>query len=133
MEIEFLVYGTPVALSSRNRRAKDTWQARVRDGSTSAIPEPHFAFDGAVAVTIYYFPPAPMQGDIDNIVKWILDSLTRHIYIDDQQVERIVVQKFEPGKTADFLSPTPVLTEAIEGQRPVVYIRISDDPLEDLR
>lgn len=33
------------------------------------------AFQGPVAATIFYFPSAAMQGDIDNIVKPILDAL----------------------------------------------------------
>ncbi len=44
-----------------------------------------------------------MQGDVDNIVKPILDALSKHIYNDDGQVERIWVQKFEPGRIFNLL------------------------------
>ena len=37
-----------------------------------------------------------MQGDVNNIVKPIVDALSRHLYLDDHQVQRVVVQKFEP-------------------------------------
>ncbi len=50
-------------------------------------------------------------GDIDNIVKPILDALCHHIYMDDRQVQRLVVQKFEPDAVeicTDF-APAPVM------------------------
>jgi hypothetical protein len=74
-----------------------------------------------------------MQGDVDNIVKLVLDALGQHIYINDSQVDRIVVQKFEPGNIFGFGSPSAMLAEASEGQKPVLYVRLSDDPFEDLR
>ena len=74
-----------------------------------------------------------MQGDVDNIVKWILDALCRHVYIDDRQVERIVVQKFEPERVFKFSTPSQILVRAMEATGPVVYIRVSNDPFEDLR
>lgn len=89
--------------------------------------------DTPVAVTIFYFPAAPMAGDIDNIVKPILDALKGQAYRDDKMVERVVSQKFEPDTGWSFGSPTNQLTTALdaisaaEGPQPVVYIRIDDD------
>lgn len=105
--IEFLVSGTPVSLQSNNPRAKDQWKARVKDASSLALPAPHFASGDRLAVTIYYLPEEPMQGDLDNIVKLILDGMCRHVYVDDRLVERIVVQKFEPDNI--FGSAAPLL------------------------
>ncbi len=73
-----------------------------------------------------------MQGDIDNIVKPVLDALERHIYIDDRQVQRVLVQKFEPGSVFSFTRPSPILENALEQSKPALYIRLSDDPFEDL-
>jgi hypothetical protein len=84
-----------------------------------------------MAVTLYYFPSTPMQGDIDNIVKPILDAMCRHIYLDDHQVERLLVQKFEPGRVPSFASLTTTLLAAVEHPKPLLYIRLSDNPLED--
>jgi Holliday junction resolvase RusA-like endonuclease len=88
--IEFLVRGTPVSLSSQNANAREQWKNRIKDASSRALPSPHFASVERLAVTIYYFPAEPMQGDVDNIVKLILDGMCRHVFVDDQQVERIV-------------------------------------------
>lgn len=131
--IEFLVHGTPVSHQSSNPASKVGWKMRVKAASVSAIPQPHFASEDRIAVTLYYLPDEPMQGDLDNIVKLILDALSRHIYIDDAQVERILVQKFEPGNIFSFSNPTPTVVDAITGPKPVVYIRISNQPFEDLR
>jgi crossover junction endodeoxyribonuclease RusA len=131
--IEFLVEGTPASLGAKRPSTKEGWKDRVKKASSDVIQQPHFASRGQISVTIYYFPARPMLGDVDNIVKLILDALCRHIYVDDRQVERIVVQKFEPGSAFKFSAPSPTLLRAMEAARPVVYIRISNDPFEDLR
>ena len=73
-----------------------------------------------------------MRGDLDNVVKLILDALKSHIYLDDQQVERLVVQKFEPGNVFPFSQPSGTLATALAEENPVLYIRLSTDPFEDL-
>ena len=85
-----------------------------------------------MAVTLFYFPDGPMQGDVDNIVKLVLDAMCKHIYVDDSQVERILVQKFEPENVFGFSSPSAKLKEALNRQAPVLYVRLSDEPFEDL-
>ena len=69
---------------------------------------------------------------MDNIVKLVLDALGRHIYADDAQVERVVVQKFEPENTFRFRSPSRGLETVLNRARPVLYVRLSNDPFEDL-
>jgi Holliday junction resolvase RusA-like endonuclease len=130
--IEFVVQGTPVSLQAKRKKSLDEWKQRVKDASSKVIPTPHFVSEDRVALTLYYLPPDAMQGDVDNIVKPILDALSRHIYIDDKQVERVVVQKFEPGNVFQFAEPTPTFTEALNGDLPIVYVRISNDPFEEL-
>jgi len=130
--IEFTVQGTPVSLQAKRPESREEWKGRVKAASSTAIPSPHFASQDRIAVTLYYFPDTPMEGDIDNIVKPILDALSRHIYIDDRQVERIVTQKFEPPNAFTFSRTTPKFAEALGGKRPVLYVRVSNDPFEEL-
>jgi crossover junction endodeoxyribonuclease RusA len=130
--IEFLVAGTPVSSQAGRPDTKTQWKDRVRAASVGALPQPHFASGERMAVTIYNFPDQPMQGDVDNIVKLILDALCRHVYLDDKQVERVVVQKFDPENAFVFSQSSEVLDSAVV-RRPVVYIRVSNDPFEDLR
>lgn len=108
------------------------WQVRVKMASGTAIPAPHYASEARIAVTLYYLPAEQMDGGIDNIVEPILDALSRHIYIDDKQVERVVVQKFEPGNIFNFTRPTTTFVKALAHAKPVLYVRISNDPFEEL-
>jgi crossover junction endodeoxyribonuclease RusA len=130
--IEFTVAGTPVSLQAKRSESREEWKARVKDASLAAITSPHFASEERISMTLYYFPSEQMQGDIDNIVKPILDALSHHIYIDDHQVERVVVQKFEPGRVFPFSNITAKFSEALGGSRPILYIRISNEPFEEL-
>jgi len=44
-----------------------------------------------------------------------------------------VVQKFEPGNVFSFSNPSTAVIDAITGPKPVLYVRVSDDPFEELR
>lgn len=129
--LEFLVPGTPVSGQAARAESREAWKAKVKAASSKVIPSPHFASDQRMAVTLYYLPEKPMVGDIDNIVKPILDALSRHLYLDDRQVERVVVQKFEPGAGYQFKQPTAILARAL-AHRPVLYVRVSNNPFEEL-
>lgn len=79
--LEFVVQGTPVSHQAKNAKAKQEWKARVSQSAKDAAGEPFFATSNRMAVSLYYFPPDEMLGDIDNIVKLTLDGLSRCIYI----------------------------------------------------
>jgi crossover junction endodeoxyribonuclease RusA len=130
--LEFLVQGTPVSLQAKRAESRVKWKESVRTASRAVLPEGYWATRGRVAVTLFYFPDEAMQGDIDNIVKPVLDALTKHIYIDDVQVERVVVQKFEPDNIFLFASPTAILADALSSRKPLLYVRLSRDPFEEL-
>ena len=68
-----------------------------------------------------------MEGDIDNIVKPILDALIGVAYLNDRVVERVLAQKFEPEIDWFFERPTEPLLAALDIEAPVVYIRLDDD------
>ncbi len=130
--IEFLVAGTPVSLQAKRAAFRQEWQDRVKAASTAVLPEGHWATEAPVAVTLFYFPAGPMPGDLDNIVKPVLDALTRHIYVDDAQIERILVQRFEPDNIFPFAAPSPLLEQAMNDPKPLIYVRVSTDPFEEL-
>lgn len=129
--IEFIVHGTAVSAQAKRAESKSEWKERVKAASVTAIPQPHFATASPVSVTLYYLPDEPMEGDIDNIVKLILDALSPHVYLDDRQVERLVIQKLEPGIPFEIANPSEKLTSAIAAARPVLYVRLSDKPREE--
>jgi crossover junction endodeoxyribonuclease RusA len=130
---EFIVSGTPVSFQRANARAKQQWKDLVRASSAANLPEMHFATDQRLAVTLYYYPEDRMIGDIDNIVKLTLDAMCEHIYLDDVQVERVVVQKFERDRVFAFSDPTETLAACMLGKKPALYVRLTNDPHEELR
>jgi Holliday junction resolvase RusA-like endonuclease len=127
-----MVEGTPVSFQHRRSEARNEWKARVKAASLVRLPHEPSASRARIAVTLYYFPAEPMQGDVDNIVKLVLDALCNHIYLDDSQVDRIVVQRFDPGNLFGFASPSATLEETLKRPQSVLYVRLSDDPFEDL-
>ena len=132
--IEFIVEGTPVSFQAKRPEARAEWKERVRSASRQAISETQFfASSDNIAVTMYYLPEEAMQGDVDNIIKPILDARSEYVYLDVYQVERVVAQKFEPGNVFNFSHPTGVFAKALSMQKPLLYIRISNDPFEELK
>ena len=131
LPLEFVVLGTAVSLQGSGR-SREAWKDRVKSAAQAELPEGAWALVDRVAVTIYYFPEGEMLGDIDNIVKPILDAVSQFIYVDDQPVERVVVQKFEPERIFTFSEPSLKLITALGAEGPSVYIRLTDDPHEDL-
>jgi crossover junction endodeoxyribonuclease RusA len=130
--LEFVVEGTAVSSQAARRESLTQWKERIVAASRPSLPENHFLSRDALTITLFYFPAAAMQGDIDNIVKPILDALCRHIYMDDRQLHRVLVQKFEPGNIFGFTSPSVTLANAIGKPKPALYVRLSNDPFEDL-
>lgn len=98
--IEFVIRDTPRSHQSKNAKGKELWKRRVGEHASAhvrTLRELIFIDDRPLAVTIFYFPPTEMDGDVDNIVKPILDGMLTVIYPGDRLLERVIVQKFEPG------------------------------------
>lgn len=128
--LEFFVLGEPRTVQTKNPKSREGWKVAVEASARARARETDelgFLFRRPVAVTIYYFPKAPMQGDIDNIVKPILDALIHVAYQDDKDVERVTAQKFEPGVAWNFEKPSQRLETALAAAPPVVYVRVDDD------
>jgi crossover junction endodeoxyribonuclease RusA len=106
------------------------WKLRVQHAARERIEQIVEFFwldERPLALSIYYFPPAPMEGDVDNIIKPIMDALIGVAYTDDRVVERVLAQKFEPEVEWSFEQPGEMLAVALETTPPVVYIRVDDD------
>lgn len=128
--IEFIIRDSPRSHQSENKRAKERWRAQVgaeARAHLAASAELCFIDERPLAATILYFSPVLMAGDVDNIVKLIIDGMIGVFYHDDRVIERIVVQKIEPGVVLSFGSVTPTLEHAIGTEPPVIYIRLDDD------
>jgi crossover junction endodeoxyribonuclease RusA len=127
--VEFFIAATPLSLQA-SPASKARWKLAVAEAARRLVRETDelgFLDPRPVSLVIYYFPLAQMLGDIDNIVKPIMDALTRVAYLDDRNVERVIVQKFEPQVEWSFANPGPQLAAALDCAPPVVYIRVDDD------
>ena len=126
--LELVVVGTPISAQA-SAKTRSNWQNTVKSAASRRLHEltDWYSYDERdVAVTILYFLSAKMQGDIDNLVKPILDALVQTVYPDDRCVERLLIQKFEPGISQQFSNVTEQLARSLEMEPPVVYIRIDD-------
>lgn len=125
--LEFFIEQTPRATGAKSiGQWKDTVERSARHRAM-ATDKVGLLWSCPVAVTIFYFLPEPMQGDVDNIVKPILDAMIGVAYLDDREVERVLVQKFEPQFERVFTDPSEELAAALDAEPPVVYIRVDDD------
>lgn len=114
LPLEFLVVGTPVSLQSNNSNAKDEWKALVLAAAENKVGGSSWAFDEKrLSISLFYFPDVEMQGDVDNIAKLIIDALIPRVYVDDNLVDRVLIQRFNPDHTATFDSPTETLLTAL--------------------
>lgn len=133
LPIEFNVVGTPVSLQSENTHAKIQWKSLVLQAALNTVGEGSWAYDETrLAVSLFYFPQAPMAGDVDNIVKLVLDALQPNIYLNDALVDRVLVQRFDPEGGHIFAAPSDTLVAAMTLDEPVLYIKIADVPLEEI-
>lgn len=126
--LEIFIEGVPVSLQA-SPRSRERWKREVGDAARKRQQETYelgFLDRRALSVTIYYFPSDPMEGDIDNIVKPIMDSLIAVAYLDDKAVERVVAQKFEPDGGWEFSAPSDQLAAALDKAAPVVYVVVED-------
>ncbi len=76
--IEFIIRDTPRSHQSTNARGKERWKRKVGEIASAHVStlRDFFVIDQRpLAATIFYFPPAPMTGDVDNFVKLIVDGM----------------------------------------------------------
>jgi crossover junction endodeoxyribonuclease RusA len=127
--LEIFIERVPVSLQASSKSQK-RWMGEVAQAARERQRETYelgFLDNRPLAATIYYFPNAPMEGDIDNIIKPIMDGLKGVAYLDDKVVERVIVQKFEPEGGWEFSAPSDQLAAALDASPPVVYVRVDDD------
>ncbi|MEA2882320.1 MAG: crossover junction endodeoxyribonuclease RusA [Bradyrhizobium sp.] len=124
--LELQLEAVPLSLRA-SPASREAWKEQIRMAINEILDPGGWATKSPVSITIFYFPDGPMNGDIDNIVKPILDALMPRIYVNDSQVERVWVQKFESDKSFRIDNPTVRLAAAIDAEPPIVYIRIDNE------
>jgi len=127
--LEFFIAATPRALGA-SAASRERWKTTVQKSARQRIEgttEFSWLDQRALSLSIYYFSAAPMEGDVDNIIKPIMDALIGVAYPNDRVVERVTAQKFEPDVDWSFQRPSEILSAALDTDAPVVYVRVDDD------
>jgi Holliday junction resolvase RusA-like endonuclease len=127
--LEIVIEATPVSAQGSSS-SKDAWKSLVAERARHRLRELtewYWLERQPLSVTIFYFPDAAMEGDIDNIVKPILDAMKSIVYPDDDVMERVLVQRFEPGLAWSFGTMAENLAVAVDRVPPIVYIRVEGD------
>jgi crossover junction endodeoxyribonuclease RusA len=126
LPFEFCVVGTPVSAQG-SARSKAAWRDEVRNACRPRLPADYFALTQPISVTMFHFSEGSMSGDLDNVVKPVLDAMKSLVYVDDSLVHRLLARRFDQVS----LETCPVVTETLEfallGPRPITYISCSAD------
>lgn len=124
LPLELLILGYPVSHQTKRPKALEAWKLDVHNQARQQMEEGHFALQQLLVATVYFFPQAELEPDLDNAVKPVLDGLSACVFIDDKQIERLVVQRFEPGRPIPLLEDSARLDEATASTEPIIYIRL---------
>ncbi|MGI6856246.1 RusA family crossover junction endodeoxyribonuclease [Mesorhizobium sp. 1B3] len=124
LPLELLVRGYPVSHQAKRKKALENWKNDVRRQARAQMEPGHFALQRLLKATVYFFPQAELEPDLDNATKPVLDGLSQCVYIDDRQIERLIIQRFEPGRVIPLLDDSPRFNEAVASDEPIIYIRL---------
>jgi crossover junction endodeoxyribonuclease RusA len=123
---EFVVEGPPVSLRAQRKNARryQRWVTTVGEAARKEWPSTQSptSADVEVVVTIYYTAAPP---DVDNVIKPILDALKGLVYVDDQQVYRVVSEKVDLTSTVRIVNPSPQLAGALGSWTEVVAVVVN--------
>ena len=130
--IEFIVSGTPVSLQSKRAESREQWKAKVRDAGAACLPQPHFSSDGPISISLFFFPDDKM---LATSTIWQSSCSMRAAATYMLMTRRLSAWCCKNSRKAgefDFAGPSPVLLSAFKGDKPSLYVKISNNPHEDL-
>lgn len=127
LPFEFVVDGPPVSQQTRRRARLPLWRAAVLAAATVRWPLGEDPFEDTVSVEITHFYEGS-PGDVDNIIKPILDAIKGLVLADDSLVTDIVCRRRPLGGPflADPVSPT--LADGLAGNREFLHVRVALSP-----
>jgi Holliday junction resolvase RusA-like endonuclease len=127
---ELVIEGPAVSLRAKKSKAKryQNWIKKVRAAARERWPETMLPIESktiTVAITNYYTLAPP---DVDNIIKPILDGLETVVYLNDQQVRRVISEKFDRSSVDRMDDSGALLTTALENYSEVLHIMVTWNP-----
>ena len=130
IDIKFAVKGTPLSLKAKNP-SRGIWQEKVREAAQRVLPKDWKPCDVELSMTIYDFPTDLPEGDVDNIIKRIQDSLNGTVYVDDKVIRRVVAHRFLPEEYENSTDLPELVSEAIINDPPFVFLSIRSNPFSE--
>ena len=81
-----------------------------------------------VSVLIVYFHEDPTPLDVDNIIKPILDGMSKAVFDDDALVSEVRARKTELRSGFSVDNPSGHLAEALAGTGSFVFVKVAAPP-----
>nr|WP_281411471.1 RusA family crossover junction endodeoxyribonuclease [Enterovirga sp. DB1703] len=119
----FAVRGIPASVQA-SARSRARWRDSVRVAALAKLPPGSWAWTTQLRVTIIYFSQGPSALDADNIAKPILDALNGLIWVDDRQIDEIVIRKSDLTALVAMKNPPPELADALLWNDAFVLVRV---------
>jgi crossover junction endodeoxyribonuclease RusA len=126
LPLAFTIAGVPLSVQASSK-SKSRWRAEVQAALRLQLPGGHWAVTGRLRVGIVAFSVGRSALDVDNIAKPILDALTHLVWLDDRQVDELVVRKTELSEITTLRGASPELLASLATRRPFVLVRVSSD------
>lgn len=108
---------------TRRRDRLPPWRAAIRQAAEQRWPVDDAPVEQEVSVEItHFFVGAP--GDVDNIIKPILDALNGLVFVDDSRVSDVVSRRRNIAGLYTVDLASTMLTDALSNGRELLHIRI---------
>lgn len=127
---EFIVEGPAVSLKAQRTNPKryQKWIKTVRVAAQNEWPKakrPTNSQRVTVHITNYYTLSPP---DVDNIIKPLLDAMETVAYMNDQQVYKVISEKFDLAHISSIQNPSALLAVGLEKYTELLYIIVTWNP-----
>lgn len=99
------------AFSKDSKYGGRKYQTIVRAAARKHFPEPFE--ERNLFVEVHYFYTARNLVDLDNLLKGVLDGLKGAAYTDDNQVAKVVTQRYNVSPDYDMENPLPEWLELL--------------------
>ena len=125
--LDVCVHGQALSAQTATLRALEAWKAPVRFACLAArrLNEP--LSDASVALRVTFYRE-PALGDLDNLLKPIVDALQGIAYHNDRQISDLSGRRRDIDQSFKVRYMSPVLAMAFSDGRQFVHIEVWRDP-----
>ena len=122
--IEIVLRATPVSQQARRRENLQAWKDRIASAARKASRSQFLSTSWGLSVTIvHYFESTTI--DVDNLPKPILDAMKGVFYLDDGQIQELIVQRHSLSEEFSIETASNVIRAELDRGGEFVYIRVT--------